>query len=273
MLNFNSYLTGLFEGDGHISIGEKHHPRWCLTTHEKNEPWLLKIKEHLNNYGFIRRKKKEHALVLTISNNQGLFLIINKLNGNLKTPKINKFGQLINWYNNKYNTKIKCLPINYNLTNAWLSGFIEADGSFFIRCLNPKIKNKNKHQRRIEGKFSLYQRMVSNDGMSYKSILTQIALFLNCNLLISKKKTGKAYYYINVTSKQSTKILINYLKKYPLSSSKYLDFKNWEIVVIMIHKKKHLKEEYIEEIYNLKNQMNNARTNYEWNHLTIFGNA
>jgi len=53
----------------------------------------MKIKSQLNNYGFIRLKKKE--LVLTISNVEGLLLIINKLNGNLKTPKIDKFYDLI----------------------------------------------------------------------------------------------------------------------------------------------------------------------------------
>jgi hypothetical protein len=55
----------------------------------------MKIKSQLNNYGFIRFKKKEDALVLTISNIEGLLLIINKLNGNLKTPKIDKFYGLI----------------------------------------------------------------------------------------------------------------------------------------------------------------------------------
>ena len=134
MLNFNSYLAGLFEGDGHISMGSTHNPRWCLTTHKKNLIWLEKIKEKLNNHGFIRHKKKENALVLTISNKQGLFLIIHLLNGNLKTPKIQNLYQMIIWYNNKFSTNIPLLPINYDLNNAWFSGFIEADGHFFIRC-------------------------------------------------------------------------------------------------------------------------------------------
>lgn len=69
------------------------------------------IKEKLNNHGFIR-KKKQYALVLTISNKQGLFLIINFLNGNLKTPKIQKFRQAPAWHNKKFGTEILLLPIN-----------------------------------------------------------------------------------------------------------------------------------------------------------------
>lgn len=36
MFDKNSYLAGLFEGDGYISMGLKHNLRWCLTTHDKN---------------------------------------------------------------------------------------------------------------------------------------------------------------------------------------------------------------------------------------------
>lgn len=273
MLKFNSYLAGLFEGDGHISINEKYNPRFCITTHEKNEPWLLHIKKKLKNFGFIRKKKKERALVLTISNKQGILLLINTLNGNLKTPKIEKFKEMLEWYNKKENTNIPLLPINYDLDNAWLSGFIEADGSFLIRYSIPKKASKK--LPRIAAKFSLDQRMTlskdennQDETKSYKEILTSIANYLNCNLLTVTKKTGKTYYNITISNNQGTNNLIKYFTKYPLSSSKHLDFLNWKEVVQMINKKEHLIQENFKKILELKKEMNKSRTIYEWNNLT-----
>lgn len=44
----NSYLAGLFEGDGHIwipktNLKKKHNPRFCITFSLKNEPLAKKI--------------------------------------------------------------------------------------------------------------------------------------------------------------------------------------------------------------------------------------
>jgi len=62
-------------------------------------------------------------------------------------------------------------------------------------------------------------------GNSYISILTSIAKFLNCNLLIRKQRsTGKEYYNLAASSKISLGIIIKYLEVYPLFSSKYLDY-------------------------------------------------
>ena len=51
------------------------------------------------------------------------------------------------------------------------------------------------------------------------------------------------YYIIRVENQASVRILINYLNKYPLLSSKRLDFKDWEKSFSLILEKKHLTEE------------------------------
>ena len=262
-LDFNSYLSGLFEGDGHIWISQKKiNPRFCITTHEKNEPWLLKLKENLNNYGFIRRKSRERALVLTISNINGLILIVNKLNGNLKTPKIEKFYELIDWLNLNCNSKLEKLPINLEIeNNAWLCGFIEANGSFYIRC-----SSRNKLPR-INVRFSLYQRMISKSGMSYEPIMDCIAKFLNTKLRRITKKNNKTYFYIDIIGIHNNNLLKNYLDKYPLFSSKYLDYLNWKEALIIIENKFHLNEYGVKNIKFLKSNMNNSRWRFNWNHL------
>lgn len=68
--------------------------------------------------------------------------MISVLNGKMKTPKIAALYRLIDWVNekectmgNKNQAKIPKLPINSEplSQNAWLSGFIEAEGHFSIR--------------------------------------------------------------------------------------------------------------------------------------------
>jgi hypothetical protein len=62
-------------------------------------------------------------------------------------------------------------------------------------------------------------------GNSYINVLTNIAEFFNCNLLIRKQKsTGKEYYILTASSKVSLDRIIKYLEVYPLFSSKYLDY-------------------------------------------------
>ena len=78
--NFNSYLAGLFEGDGHIwfpniNWKKKHNPRFCITFALKNEPLAKKILEIIE-YGHIRYKPKENACVLIVSPVKGLKKII-----------------------------------------------------------------------------------------------------------------------------------------------------------------------------------------------------
>lgn len=277
--DFNSYLAGLWEGGGHIQIQaqadlsagslkkKKYNPRFCIITHEKNKPWLMKIKSQLNNYGFIGYKKKEHALVLTISNIEGLLLIINKLNGNLKTPKIDKFYDLIDWVNNNKNLSIEKLPIDYNIKdNGWLAGFIEADGSFYIRCSEPKLSSKRK-KARIAVRLNIYQRMLSSSGKSYELIFKEIANQFNGSLTIVTKKNNKQYYCLSFCSQKSTLKIKNYLDRYCLSSVKYLDYLNWVDALNIILNKNHLESTGINAIKYLKSCMNNSRSYFNWNHL------
>lgn len=124
--------------------------------------------------------------------------------------------------NKNHSMDIKKLPLNDNsiLNDSWLSGFIDADGNFYIR----------NSLKQIICKFALEQRMIyPKTNESYYSILNKICLALNVklNTRIRKDKNNqknKSYYIIKVENQNSTKLLIDYLDIYPLISSKYLDF-------------------------------------------------
>jgi hypothetical protein len=57
-------------------------------------------------------KEKENACVLTISPINGLIKIVNLINAQMRTPKINQLHLLINWLNSNHNLNISCLPLN-----------------------------------------------------------------------------------------------------------------------------------------------------------------
>ena len=269
---FKSYLAGLFEGDGHIWIQKlsekkKHNPRFCITFGMKNEPLAKKLLELIGS-GFIRYKLQDNACVLVISPVIGLKKVVNLLNGEMRTPKIYQLHNLIDWLNKNHGTNISKLPLkdNYLPEDGWLSGFIDSDGSFSVQYT--KLENGAK-KRKISCRLRIEQRIldpITNE--SYSKVLTDIANFLNCKLLIRKQKsTGNEYYTLTASSKMSLEIIINYLEKYPLFSSKYLDYKNWKEIVLLIFENKHYTKEGTNKTESARNSMNRQRTYFTWDHL------
>jgi len=107
---------------------------------------------------------------------------------------------------------------------------------------------------------------VSNQ--SYFNVLREIADFLNCNLLTRKQSsTGNEYYTLCASSQNSLKIILNYFERFPLYSSKYLDYKDLAKAAGLILAGLHYSEKGIIEIDSLKNSMNRSRTYFDWEHL------
>ena len=271
---FKEYLAGLFEGDGHIWIQnlnqkKKHNPRFCITFSLKNEP-LAKILLELIGSGFIRYKTRDNACVLVVSLVIGLKKLVHLINGELRTPKIHQLHRLIDWLNKNHNTGITKLPLKDSSLSedGWLSGFIDSDGSFSVQ--HTKLEN-NAKKRKISCRLRIEQRMldpITNE--SYFKVLTDISNFLNCSLLTRKQKsTGNEYFILTASSKLSLQIIINYLDKYPLFSSKYLDYNDWKKIVLLIFENKHYTEEGINKTESVKNSMNRQRINFTWNHLNL----
>jgi len=120
---------------------------------------------------------------------------------------------------------------------------VDADGSFsvqytkteellplssFFKMKKVESMKQGKTKRKISCRLRIEQRILdptTND--SYFDILNQICLFLNCKLLTrTQKSTNNTYYTLTASSKVSLDIIINYFNKYPLFSSKYLDYKD-----------------------------------------------
>lgn len=284
---FRGYLAGLYEGDGHIwiqkpGLSKRQNPRFCITFSMKNEPLAKKLLELIGS-GFIRYKLQDNACVLVVSPVVGLKKIVNLINGELRTPKIHQLHALIDWLNKSHSTNITKLPLkNSPLSeDGWLSGFIDSDGSFSV--LHTKLENGAK-KRKIACRLRIEQRIldpITNE--SYESVLTNIANFLNCSLLTrNQKSTGNDYYILTASSQKSLNIIVDYLEKYTLFSSKYLDYKDWKEVVELIfpalseaqagwlrqeNKPRVWSDEAISYAASKKDNMNTRRTYFNWDHL------
>ena len=268
---FGPYLAGLYEADGDIWIqrekGSKtHNPRFCITFALKNEALAKKLLEIIKS-GFIRYKPKDNACVIVISSVAGLKKIVSLINGKLRTPKVGQLEALVNWLNKHHNANILLLPLCQSslLSDGWLSGFIEGDGSFSVQY----TKKENAKKRKISCRLRIEQRMIDpHSNNSYFNILNKIATFLLCNLLTRKQSaTGNTYYTLTASSLESIKVIINYFYKYPFYSSKYLDYKDWQIVAKWRLNNEHYNEEIIPEIVKIKENMNSKRTYFNWDHL------
>jgi hypothetical protein len=278
------YLAGLIEGDGSIIVptkertpsGKLTHPiiRIVFTIHDL--PFAVKLQQTLG-CGFIQKPKKGNYYLYEIKNITGLLKLANLINGKMRTPKVEALNRLIDWLNNKNvnNREIVCLDLDSsNLdSNSWFAGFSDADSYFQVSL------TENKELETIK-KIKCFYRLEIQQNYhgkleSYKNIMESISKFLNTNLLNRQRTINNKehFSYIVITSSNSNNLIIdNYFKKYPMFSSKRLDYLEWSKVLHLRLDKKHLIRDGALKCLEAKNSMNKNRTMWNWDHLDNFYN-
>lgn len=273
--NFASYLTGLIEGDGSIIVpttersdkGKLNYPSIKIVFNLRDFPLAQVIQKELGT-GSLSRMKGINAYLLQINSFEGVLKLVNILNGNMRTSKIHSLYRLIDWLNLKskdLNIIKKPLDSSPIFSNAWLSGFIEADGSFSV------FLNKNS----IRIRFSLTQSNINKFGDSSEFIMKEIADYLEVK--VSSYQRKKAPYSLELTVKtqsiKNNEILINYLTKFPLWSSKFLNYTDW-LTALELFKKVYNTSNKSDEVFNeiilIKERMNDNRVEFKWDHLQNF---
>lgn len=276
--NFSHYLAGLIEGDGTIVVpktersnkGKINYPSIQIVFNLKDLPLALLIQQNLG-HGSLIRKKGVNAYVLTITNLEGIILIVNLINGKLRTPKIHSLWNLIDWLNNKninFNIIKKSLNNNSLLDNSWLSGFIEAEGHFSIR--NTNIIKSGYTKSKVECKLELSQRQNDHRGNNNLFFLEEIAKILITSVKSIRMNTLQPQYRVRTTSLIGNIVLEKYLTAYPLFGSKYLDYIDWLKVLNIFKNGDHKNKSGIDKLNNIKINMNDNRTIFIWNHLKNF---
>lgn len=267
---FGSYLAGLWEGNGHISARNQGAPSFHITFNIKEKPLALKLGGRLRALGArctFQEERKDNTYVLNIY--RSLEIMVNLMNGRLRTPKQYRVKAAVDAYNKKKGTNIILLPTIGPLENdAWFTGFADADGNFLIRCTKGDLRSGTK--RSIACRFRLKQRMMDPKTQeSYKPILDQIASFCRIRLnTLTQKYSGREYFSIDLQSAKSKAALRAYFGRFPLLSSKYLDYKDWCAVDDLIIAKTQFSS--IPKVIKHKQSMNLNRHEFCWDHLDLF---
>ena len=270
--NFNYYIAGLIEGAGSIYVpetekslkGKLNYPSIQISFNLKDLPLALLIQKTLG-HGSLNRVKGSNAYILTINNNEGLIMLINLINGRFRTPKIYALLNLINWLNTKNKTiylEKKDLDNSPLDSNAWLSGLIESDGHFTVRT------SIGSQYTKLECKLELTQRQNDQNGRNNLYFLEEIAKLFLTTVKLFKKNTNYPEYRIRTTSLKGNLAVENYLLKFPLFSTKFLDFNDWLKVLDYFKLGQHY--DSIKEISNIKSNMHDNRVMFIWDHLQNF---
>ena len=272
---FASYLAGLIEGDGSIVVptsersvkGKLNYPSVQIVFNLRDLPLALMIQKQLK-HGSLSRKKKANAYILTINNLEGILLLTTLINGYMRTPKIYALYRLTDWLNNRLNLNIekKSLDKSCLSSNSWFAGFIDADGHFTVRTTTSSVYPK------IECKFEVCQRQIDHNKQSNHGFLKLIADFLYTTVKEIRVTRPKPEFRVRTVNLKGNLALVEYLKKYPLFSSKHLNYKDWLKVLNYFNLKEHNTPKSIKAIIEIKSKMNDKRPEFNWDHLAVFYN-
>ena len=262
-----SYLAGLIEGDGHFNVpkslknstGKVNSGGIEVIFALKDRPSAELLKNKFGGNIYLRPGRR--LVRWMVQDIKSINNIMNAINGKLRTPKINAFYNFVDFLKLK-GVNIEKLPLDTSplSSNAWLAGFIDSDGHFAIKGFtdNP--------QSHIGIQFYLSQRRTDRSGDSLEKVMLQIAKFLSTKLNQREISNKYSQFIVNTSSVQSNKILIDYLNIFPILSSKYLDYKDWESANNSYANRLHKDPAEYQKIRTLKNNMNSNRTFFDWNH-------
>lgn len=284
--NLAAYLAGYIEGDGSIivpnkernSAGNLYHPCIRIRFLTVDKPAAAKLQSLFG--GKLVTPENQNYFLWQIQDLAGLRKITKLINGSFRTPKIEALHRLINWLNKKTGDNIPLLGLDETAinSNSWLAGFTDSDGNFslFFTLIGSRIRVQQ--QFRLEIRQS-YPRTVENKlgGESYFTVLSKISEYFETNLL-SRTRTAqdKTYYSFMVIAHnaKSHDLAIDYFDRYPLFTSKRLNYEDWRKVRKMVVEKTHLTlgAPGLNEIKTIKSRFNKNRVDFTWDHLSSFYN-
>ena len=212
----------------------------------------------------------------SVTNADAVINLINLVNGKFRTPKILALYKAIDNLNLWRNANLLKLPLDDSSldSNAWLAGFIDCDGHFSIKLSGCYSSDDSDIRGRVQCLFSINQSEFSRvTGESNVAFMTKLAEFfqVNLNYKIENSPTFKQPAKNIVFYAQSDRkhyIIVSYITKFPLMTSKHLNYLAFFKGLNYLGKR--LTREEILEVRFLKNSMNNKRTVYNWDHLNEF---
>lgn len=289
------YLAGLIEGDGTFAIhdtdskAKKYSPKIIIVFKKADLP-LAQYLKNITNCGDVLLKQNRGYVLWQIQDLISVFKILKIINGYMRTPKIEALNRTITWFNEYiHNNKFSKLPKTQWIlsqihplnikgidnssieSNAWLSGFSDADSNFSINIHKRSNKNSIRVQLyyRIEIKQNYPRLTPEGEKVSFFSIMSILANYFGVNVLSRSRNLKDKQFYsftINASSKSSLSKVTDYFNKFPLISSKYLDYKDF-CYILNLQNSNSITSSYINEAVRIITNFNKTRTTYNWDHL------
>ena len=233
-INFLEWFLGFTEGDGCFFSGlEEGRPRLRFTLGQKDAKLIYKIKKRLG-FGYVA--KDGDIFVFRVDDLKGIQRIQSIFNGNLVLPK--KRVQFAAWVNFKpqiqeHTFRLIDKPKLPSLEDAWISGFIEAEGCFYVK-LNPRKKKSDFFSIKSH-KLTLTQRDIHGE----RAILEHIK-----QLFKTKTKTylvkPPSCFRIVMENLKSQEVVVKYLQRFCLLGKKRIAAFRWWRLYLMRQDKGHL---------------------------------
>lgn len=142
------------------------------------------------------------------------------------------------------------------LAPQWVTGIIDSEGNFSIQV-----------QKTNDGeKFTLAVKITQKEHSL--GILLSLKEYFGCGNIYIDNRKEMGYKFSVSKIEDIINIIIPHLDKYPLKTSKGLDYQDFRKVAFYMKNKLHFSESTKEEILAIKNNMNSARSfEQRWNYL------
>jgi len=219
------WFIGFVEGDGSFIVSKD---RVFFIINQKDPKVLYKIRDILgigkislyNNYYRYILTKKDHILFLiNIFNGR---LILNKTNERFKSWLSLENYDHINYIYNDYKS--------FTLNNAWLSGFIEAEGCFNARIPCGLVNTNSIKSLRIRLRFIVDKKLEDN-------LLIKIKDSLNCGFIEHRNSEMSRFV---LDSNKKLFVIIKYLDIYKLKGIKNISYIKFKRLWNKLELKQHL---------------------------------
>ncbi len=276
-----AYLAGLIEGDGSLIT-----PKALRDASGKLRSPIIKIAFALKDlalaeylvslFGGSVSKTSGNWVEYRMQSLAGVHALAAYINGYMRTPKIDALHNMIAWFN-AHGKLPHITPLGLDstsiLSNSWLSGLIDADGTFqIVFSLSPNTG----FAIDIDLIMALSQRLTYHVkdalfGASYEPIIAAIANALGAVMSSRVRNRGSTVensVVVTVKSLKAREAIISYLTQYPLMSSKRMDSLDWIKAHSIVINKEYKSSEGTASLVSLKAGMNNQRTVFDWTHLS-----
>lgn len=216
---WNQWLAGVIDGDGYLTI-QKNKVAVCEITMALTDEYLLaQIKQKLG--GDIRLRSGAKAVRYRLSHQVGIEELIQRINGQIfNSQRVPQLQALCNKFDIQF---IPAKPLSQ--TSAYTAGFFDADGTIYM-AVGSRFCREYVTEKGILGKINrlTHSRGANQVKISISNKYLQNLLAFQQAFQLGKirevNQKSKTWYVWEITNEHEILLFLDYVRKYPLRSSK-----------------------------------------------------